>query len=89
MKTILKEKLIPHVKNLILFLRPHNLEPREGNTSTRTSGRDLNIPPFQGGGCHKAYNSLGRRLVNLLPVALRTNASTYSKGHTKQYGQQG
>ena len=59
----------------ILFLGLQKLEPRVGDTSTRISSLDLNIPPFQGGNVVRL--SLGRHLVNLLPVAQRTHALTY------------
>ena len=44
---------------------------------TRRPGLDLNIPPFQRGK-NVIRVSLGRRLVNPLPVAQRTIALTYT-----------
>ena len=48
------------------------LEPRVGNTSTRVSALDTNIPPVPGGG--NVRLRFGRRLVNT--VAQWTNALT-------------
>ena len=58
----------------ILSLGPQKLEPRACDTLTRISGLDLNIPQFQRGNVVRL--SLGRPLVNLLPVPQRTNAVT-------------
>ena len=51
-----------------ILLDPHKLEPPVGDTLTRISGQ------FQGGGVIRL--SLVMRLVDLLPVAQRTNALT-------------
>ena len=57
-KHFFKEKSeFPHVTNLTKYSpwAPRNIaEPRVGDASTRISGLDLNIPPFQGGGCYQA-----------------------------------
>ena len=59
----------------MLSLGPRKLELRVGDTPTRISGLDLNIPPLQGEGSVIRL-SLGRQKGNLLPVAQRTNALT-------------
>ena len=75
MKTLLKKSELPHVKNLINHspwvprdckeLRSRHVQP---HTKTKN-------PAIQGGESVIRL-SLGRRLVNLLPVAERTNAFT-------------
>ena len=73
----IKKSESPHVKNLRKYvpsLGSQKLEPRAGDTSTRISGLDLNIPPFQGGGVVRL--SLDWRSDNLSPVAQRMNAWT-------------
>ena len=60
----------------ILSLGPQKLEPRVGDTSTPYIRSGPEYAAVQGGeGVIRL--SLGRRLVNLLPVAQRTNALTY------------
>ena len=74
--SLLKRKVeLPHVeseKKVSLGLQ--KLEQRVGDASTRISGLDLIIPPFQVRSVTRL--SLGRRLVNLLPVAQQTNPLT-------------
>ena len=53
---------------------PQKFEPRVGDTLARIY--IIRSVQFHGGECYKAYSSLGRRSVNLLPVAQRTNALT-------------
>ena len=51
-KTLLKKNRISSCQQSgekILALGPQKLELRVGDTLTRISCRDLNIPPFQGG----------------------------------------
>ena len=60
------------------------------HATIRMSGLDLNIPPFQGRRVLQVIRlGLGRRLVDLLPVAQRINSSTVrSSGAHSLYLQQ-
>ena len=48
--SVKKSFILRHVEpEKTLPVGPQNLEPRVGETLTRVSGLDLNIPPFRGG----------------------------------------
>ena len=74
-KRFLKKSELSHVKNLInhpTWVPRDYEELRRGHVRPHTKTKNSAVQ--RGGECYKAY-SLGRRLVNLLPVAQRTNAS--------------
>ena len=57
----------------ILSLGPQKLAPRVGDTSTRVSGLDLNIPPFQGRRVLSGLVRIGLTIYQCSPTGLHLN----------------